>query len=192
MTDTTTQIKNSLDDAVKKFQQKYSDISPLLPTIAGLIQSAIDRNFEMGGRWSGQTTDIDIFSGGSQTWTKWSKGYNPTKKYPNATVLHLSGNLQRQIEVLPQGKSQVSITAGTPYAAAHQFGVTFTHPGGTPYIVLEDGAHFISKKKADELESEGRSVKFTGPHQITIPPRPPIVLTEDDVNEIAEVIKKYL
>ncbi|MCL5991547.1 MAG: phage virion morphogenesis protein [Bacteroidetes bacterium] len=186
------QIKNALDDAVKQLQRKFEDITPILHKIVALIQMTIERNFIQHGRWSGQTTNIDLFSGGSQTWTKWSKGYNPTKIRPYAAILSRSGVMQQQIEVLPQGKTQVSISANTPYAAAHQFGVTFTHPGGTPYIVLEDGAHFISKKKAAELEAEGRKVKYTGPHQVTIPPRPFIVLTEDDVNEIAEVIKKFI
>lgn len=185
------QIINALDDAVRKLQRKYQDLTPLLPIIAALIEQAFIKNFEMGGRWNGQTSSIDLFSGGSSKWQQWSRKYNPRKTHPNASILVRSGTYRDRTEVLPAGKTQISISNNLPYAAAHQFGVTFTHPGGTPYLVFEDGAHFISKKKAQELEAEGRKVKYTGPHQVTIPPRPPIVLTEDDVNEIAEVIKKF-
>ncbi len=188
-----TQIKNALDEAVKELQLKFEDLTPILHVIASLINEAFRKNFDLGGRWSGQTTGIDLFSGGSQQWSKWSSKYNPTLKHPNASILVRSGVMRQQIEVREEGTNQISISASTPYAAIHQFGGVINHPGRTPYIILSNHqAHFISKKKAAELEAEGRKVKVTKPHQITIPPRPFLVLSEDDVNEIAEVIKKYI
>ena len=48
--------------------------------------------------------------------------------------------------------------------AIHEFGVTFTHPGGTPYMVVGGRAVFLPK-------GDSRATGVTGPHEITIPER---------------------
>lgn len=49
--------------------------------------------------------------------------------------------------------------------AVHEFGATINHPGGTPYLIKEDGtAQFVSKEK-------GGALPKTKPHQIIIPTR---------------------
>lgn len=49
--------------------------------------------------------------------------------------------------------------------AVHEFGATINHPGGTPYIIKEDGmAQFVPKDK-------GQGLPKTKPHQIIIPTR---------------------
>lgn len=49
--------------------------------------------------------------------------------------------------------------------AAHEFGATINHPGGTPYIIKEDGtAQFVSKEKGGKLPK-------TKPHEIILPTR---------------------
>ena len=50
-------------------------------------------------------------------------------------------------------------------ATIHEFGTTFTHPGGTKYIVINGKARFVNN-------SYDGPHGITGPHQITIPPRP--------------------
>lgn len=49
--------------------------------------------------------------------------------------------------------------------AVHEFGATINHPGGTPYLIKEDGtAQFVSKDK-------GKKLPKTKPHEIVIPTR---------------------
>lgn len=49
--------------------------------------------------------------------------------------------------------------------AIHEFGATIEHPGGTPYVIGEDGlAKFVSKDAGADLPK-------TKPHQIVIPTR---------------------
>lgn len=53
-------------------------------------------------------------------------------------------------------------------AAIQEFGVTISHPGGTPYFVTSDGsAHFVKKGTAFSF-----GLPQTKPHEIVIPPRP--------------------
>lgn len=49
--------------------------------------------------------------------------------------------------------------------AVHEFGATINHPGGTPYLIKDDGtAQFVSKKNGENLPK-------TKPHQIVVPTR---------------------
>lgn len=49
-------------------------------------------------------------------------------------------------------------------AMIHEFGVTFQHPGGTPYVMIGNRAAFLHK-------GDTRATGVTQPHQITIPER---------------------
>jgi hypothetical protein len=58
---------------------------------------------------------------------------------------------------------------GTPVAyvaAIQEYGTTFTHPGGTKYIIGEDGKAVFVKNSY-----QGKVAGVTKPHQIVIPPR---------------------
>jgi phage gpG-like protein len=69
-------------------------------------------------------------------------------------------------------KMQRAVGTATKYARIHEKGGSIAHPGGTDYIVTDDGPRFLSKEKALELRTQGKWVGVTGPHQITMPPRP--------------------
>ena len=59
-------------------------------------------------------------------------------------------------------------TAGMSYArlgAIHEFGGTFMHPGGTPYMSTPEGTRFLGKEYANS------GFRLTKPHQIAIPER---------------------
>jgi hypothetical protein len=59
---------------------------------------------------------------------------------------------------------------GVPYAAAHEFGITIKHPGGTPFFIRPDGlAQFVSKRIGRSL-----GLPETRPHDIPIPERRPL------------------
>lgn len=82
------------------------------------------------------------------------------------------GGLRDSITVR-KGKMRRTVGTDLVYARIHEFGGTINHPGGTPYIVVGPGrARFISNKKAAELESQGKTIKRTRRHTITMPARP--------------------
>lgn len=186
------QINKQINDYILSLKDSIN-IKEIMPTIAALISSAIDKNFDLGGRWDGKGTDF--FSGGNKRWTTRARStlsnYSKTKRGIRPT-LKRSGTLYRQIEVLPYG-NQIKISVNSPYAAIHQYGGMIKHPGGTSYIVTGDGlAKFISNKKAKELDVKGRQIKKTKPHNIYIPPRPYLTITPEDLKEIEEILKSKL
>lgn len=185
-----------LNDILAKIQKQTGDISPIMSQIAALVESAISLNFDMGGRWDGNRANISIFSGGNQRWQDLAKStkhmYRSEWEDSSGNILdRSSGGLRHSIEVMP-GKSNITITAKKDYAAIHQFGGVINHPGGTPYVVWSGTAKFISKEKAAELEAEGKKVYYTIPHQIEIPARPYITITEDDLNDIYDLLMSHL
>lgn len=193
----TQDIQSQINKVLADLQKQAQDLSPVMEVISALVNRAIQTNFSAGGRWDGSTTDITIFSGGSKRWTglaRTTKSNYRKKNYELTPTLHRStAGLKSTIEVRPDGKAGIMVTANSPYAAIHQHGGTVRNPGGTPYIILENKrAVFISKKKASKLISDGHKVKYTKPHLITIPPRPYIVLSPEDFDDIMEIIEKYV
>lgn len=180
------------DQLFQRLRTKFSDISPVLELIAGIIDRAIDRNFDKRGRWNGSETGL--FAGGSNRWTPLAQstlaGYKQLGYELKPTLLRQK-RLKSTIEVSAEPTNSIRISANSPYARIHQEGGVIRHPGGTPYI-LTPFARFISLSKAKELESLGKKVRYTKAHNITMPPRPFIVLTEDDMRDINAVISKYI
>lgn len=189
-------MQTQINEILRNLENQFNDISPVLSRIASMINGAIMRNFQAHGRWNGNSTDINIFSGGSQKWTALAgstkRGYKK-HGFTMESTLNRSNGLKSTIEVGPNGKRSVAISANSPYAAIHQHGGTIKHPGGTPYVFGKDKLPvFISLRKAKQLEAKGRKVHYTKPHRITIPARPYIVLAPEDIEDIMLVIQKYV
>ena len=188
-------IISQLNEVFKEIQAKYKDITPIITQIAGLINIKIAQNLDQKGRWDGIGTDI--FSGGNQHWRQLSSSYktrllnrsNKSGSYDTEPTLRRTGMMKSTIEVRPNGKSGIIVTANSPYAAIHQFGGIINSPGRTPYITEGTGkAIFISNKKRIELIEKGHAVKETKPHTIRIPARPYITLTPEDLEEIIFIL----
>lgn len=75
------------------------------------------------------------------------------------------------------------------FGAVHEFGATINHPGGTPYLIKEDGtAQFVSKEKGGDLPK-------TKPHQIIIPTRSFLrmpLMSPEGKKELLNVVKSQL
>lgn len=69
-------------------------------------------------------------------------------------------------------KMQRKVGTNVEYARIQEFGGTINHPGGTHYIMTDDGPRFLRDEKALEMKLEGKFVGVTKPHPITLPPRP--------------------
>jgi hypothetical protein len=71
-------------------------------------------------------------------------------------------------------------------ATAHEFGLDIQHPGGTPYIVTDEGTRFVSKAAA-----QGKNLPVTAAHVIPIPERSFIRATVDvNAKKIAALCKR--
>ncbi len=71
------------------------------------------------------------------------------------------------------------------YARIHQYGGTINHPGGTPYIVTEQGTVFMRKDG-----NYPPQVKFTKPHSIKIPKR--LQLFESFKKEGGKILSRHI
>lgn len=144
-------ISKEINLLISKFKDEIK-LNILLSHIASLISEMINHNFDVKGRWDGNASNIDLFSGGSQKWKELSSStiseYSKSK-LGITPILYRTGNLKRNIEV-GNTNNQIYISSNAPYSIYNQFG---------------------TKK---------------------MPARPFITLTEEDLNEIYDLIKSYL
>lgn len=177
------EIIKAYSQIIDSVEKDSLDISPVMEVTAQIVANAIDLNFRAGGRWDGNKSNITPFSGGNQKWDKLKTG--------EPSTLDRTKTMRRTIEVKPQG-NQILVTSDSPYLAAHNYGVTFTHPGGTEF-------GFETKQAAERNEfrflKKGTGYAVFGktkPHEITIPPRPVITLTDEDLQDIVDIVTEFL
>ena len=156
-----------------------------------MIDRAISANFDERGRWDGNESDITIFSGGSQ---KWKALASSTKeKYQRLgwelePTLNQTKGLMSTIEVRPQGKSSIIISANSPYATIHLYGGTIN-----PTIpITSKMRNFFWAKYYESGQETWKALALTKKKElkpvIQIPARPYITLTEEDLEEIIFLI----
>jgi phage gpG-like protein len=117
--------------------------------VAILAGDEFDRNFER-----------QSFFG-----TSWAASKYVSRR--GGRLLIRSGALRRSIHYQIQG-DRITFRSNRPYASIHNEGGTIKHPGGTAYLLKEDGkAIFVSNRQA-----KGQSYKRTQAHDIEIPARP--------------------
>lgn len=181
------QIISQLNGVFRSLKSQYDDLTPVLEMVSALIDRAISTNFDERGRWDGNESDITIFSGGTQ---KWKALASSTKEKYQRLGWELEPRLNRTkglmstIEVRPQGKSSLVISANSPYAAIHQFGGTLK-----PTIPITSRMRKLFWAKFYETGQENwKALALTKKKElkpvIQIPARPYITLTEEDLEEI--------
>lgn len=174
-------IQSQIEQVVNQIKGQVSNLSPVLEVVSALVESSIVNNFDRGGNPSW----IPLAKSTIRAYTK--------KKYSLKPTLDRKGHLRDSIEVRPYGKSGIMVSANSEYAAIHQFGGVIKHPGGTAYVSVGPGqSAFISNKKAAKLESQGHNILRTRAHSITIPARPFVSLSDDDLNEIKQILQDYI
>ncbi len=175
------ELIDKMNAVYAEVQKKYSNITPLLGTIAEIIESAIDKNFSSYGRWDGSSSSVDLFSGGNSRWKPLAKstikdykrrGINPLKR-----TLDRSANMRDSVNVTPYGKDQISIKMTSPYGAAHNFGFQ-----GKVSVVQ----HLRKTKAGKEYEVKAHT------REMDVPASPFLTLTDDDIIEIIEEIESQL
>ncbi|MBE2188820.1 MAG: phage virion morphogenesis protein [Candidatus Kapabacteria bacterium] len=189
----------SFKDILKAINQRLGRLKPpidkeILTDVADIIEISIAKNFDMGGRWDGNKSDIGLFSGGTQKWAPLAdntKARYKTLGYSQEATLNRNKNLRSAIDVF--GRSgKVFISVKSPYGAIHQWGGTIDHPGGTEY-----GYKFKKDMKIGKIQflKKGRGYKVlgkTGPHKIHIPARPYLVIGDDDLYLVLDAVAKRI
>lgn len=181
------QIISQLNQTFQSLQRNFEDITPILEVISALIDRAISANFDERGRWDSNESDISIFSGGSQKWK--ALATSTKEKYQRLSwelepTLNRSKGLMSTIEVRPQGKSSIVISANSPYAAIHQFGGILK-----PTIPISlKMRKFFWAKFYETGQENWKALALTKKKElkpvIQIPARPYITLTAEDLEEI--------
>jgi phage gpG-like protein len=175
------QLIDRMNSVYSSVQEQYSDLTPLLDTIAEIIEQAIDQNFSNYGRWNGNSSSVDLFSGGNSRWKPLAtstikvykrRGINPLKR-----TLDRTANMRDSINVTPHGNSQISIRMASPYGAAHNFGFK-----GKVSVVQ----HLRKNKSGKEYEVKAHT------REMNVPASPFLTLTDDDIIEIIEFIESQL
>lgn len=189
------QIITQLNSVFRTLKNQYDDLTPVLEMVSALIDRAISVNFDERGRWDGNESDITIFSGGSQKWK--ALATSTKEKYQRLgwelePTLNRTKGLMSSIEVRPQGKSSIVISANSPYAAIHKFGGTLKP---TIPISLKMRKFFWAKFYETGIES-WKGLALTKKKElkpvIQIPARPFITLTEEDMEEILGLLSNRL
>lgn len=161
----------------------------MAPLIVDVFDSSIQGNFDTGGRWDGNTASITPFSSGSQAWAETLSPPNGESSY---TPLTGEGELRRSVTVEYQGGSSFVAGSNKEYASIHQYGGVINHPGGVPYINIgPDKVAYLNPSGVNKAKNRGRTIKYTEPSTIYIPPRPYLVLSEDDAELIIDLIREY-
>lgn len=84
-----------------------------------------------------------------------------------------TARLKNSIASVKTGKAmQREVGTNVGYARIHEKGGAINHPGGTHFIMTNDGPRFVSDEKALAMKQQGKFVGVTKAHQITMPPRP--------------------
>ncbi len=186
------EIIDNLNHTFREIRKQYDDLSPVLEMVSALIDRAITANFDSRGRWDGDESNIGLFSGGSQ---KWKALAGSTKSdyekygYELQPTLNRTKGLMSSIEVRPQGKSSVIISANAPYAAIHNYGgivkpsITIT-PRMRNFFWYKFYETGLVSWKAMALTKKKKLKPV-----IEIPARPFITLTEEDLEEIISILK---
>lgn len=196
-------IYNEIEKHIKKLAQEYNNLSPIMPQIVAIINNDIQRNLDAGGRWNGDTTNIDIFSSGTVKWQDLAKS---TKKnyerlgYELSPTLYRTGRLLQQTEVTSKG-NKIYIVSNMPYARIHQQGGWVNVPAHTRSIKFKTSKIKISDKKVKKTLFAKKNAKGSNisskeikvqSYKFYIPPRPFIVIQLSSMKRIKDLIKDYL
>lgn len=175
------ELIDQMNSVFADIQNRVTNLTPVLDTIAEIIEQSIDKNFNEYGRWDGNSNTVDLFSGGNNRWKNLSpstikdykrRGINPLKR-----TLDRSAAMRDSINVTPYGNSQIAIRMSSPYGAAHNFGFKGT---------VNVKSHLRKRKNGKEYEVKAHT------REMNVPASPFLTLTEDDIQEIIEFIESQL
>ncbi|HQG29583.1 MAG TPA: phage virion morphogenesis protein [Candidatus Ozemobacteraceae bacterium] len=108
-------------DLLKRLQKRLSNLRAPMDSIGQLILNSVERNFEVGGRYSGTSGDV---MGGMIKWDRLAPS-TVKRRYREGSwpgkILQISGRLAASIHA-KASRDSVIVGTNAEYAAIHQFG----------------------------------------------------------------------
>ncbi|WP_140918357.1 phage virion morphogenesis protein [Limnobaculum xujianqingii] len=158
------ELENQLTALVDKIQHR----EPLMRDIAGIMADAVEENFAQEGRpkWLGIKRD--------------------------GKVLQDKGRLAASNTAFSDNDNAV-VGTNSKYAAIHHFGGVIKKKARTQSLYFKQnkdgsvGRRFVRKSKSNFSQTAN-----IGAHQVTMPARPFLTLSNDDINEIEHAVSEYL
>jgi len=153
-----------VNKALADLTARMRNLQPVMREIGEIVRTSVERNFAASGR------------------PKWSE--SARIKREGGQTLSLTGRLRRSFArpgAVQAGSDRVAVGTNVVYAAIHQ-------SGGTT------GAHIIKPKKAKALFWPGarHPVKSVNHPGSVTPPRPFLMVQNEDWTEVKNVINHYL
>lgn len=173
-----------------------ADLHPTLDEIGAAMLTSTQTRFETETAPSGQR------------WKPLAKSTIDARKRQGAavfTILRLSARLYSSL-TFAVGDDEVEIGTNLAYAPPHQFGATIHHYARSQQASFryadegaytkKDGSRVGSKLRFASKRARGTDI-FTKPitigeHAVTIPARPYLGLSDDDVKTITEIAERHL
>lgn len=193
-----------IKDLLKRLQKRLLNLRAPMDSIGQLILTSVEKNFDVGGRYSGASGDV---MGGMVKWDRLSPS-TVKRRYRERTwpgkILQVSGRLAASIHA-KASKDSVIVDTNTEYAAMHQFGGTIQMKGKSGKLRLRTTAkgellrqgkegilrHLAVFAKADHKRAVEREYT-TKDYKVTIPARPFLVVQREDLTEIRATILNHL
>ena len=195
-------FKSEIEKLILQLKKKSEHFSQaVLTELCAHINNAIVMNFGAMGRWDGNTSKIDLFSGGEMQWSPLApstlKAYQKKGWDTRRTLYRSSGNsMMKTTKAQPAGTNKIMIVSNKPYSAIQNYG------GDIHISAHESSAKWKTKKLASGKFSyrfakskSKRSIerKFkVGAYNIRIPASPFITLTKSDIDLMVADISRYL
>jgi len=172
--------------ALERARKRLADLRPLLREIAGRLHDAVEENFRLEGRRGGRPRWEELRPATQRAREK--AGHWPGR------ILQRRGQLAASVE---PGWSRDKAWVGTNlrYAAIHQFGGTIEKKARTQVLAYDEGARrFLSRRRARRKTKGFTAVRFAaiGAHTVTMPARPYLSMTPEDLADVAAIARRYL
>lgn len=151
----------------------FEDLRPIMPEIAEIIDSSVQENFMVGGRFG----NANEMGGGTNRWN-----VSQRARRQHGQTLVDTGRMRASFQVTITDDG-IAIGSNVRYAAAQHYGVDIDHPGGTPFAMIGGIPTFLKK---DGNYPPG--TRFTKAHKIPLEARPWAVVQNEDLEDINEVV----
>ncbi|MGL5799269.1 MAG: phage virion morphogenesis protein [Plesiomonas sp.] len=148
---------------------------PLMREIAATMAEAVEDNFNSEGR---------------PAWAGWSPAY--AKRRAGGKILQRSGRLASSIVQLSDNDS-ASVGTNVKYARIHQEGGEITRKARRQTLHFKQntktgqvGQRFVKKSKSNFAQTVS-----VGVYRMTMPARPFLSLTDQDIDQLEETVSAY-
>lgn len=165
------QFERGIAELLDKLERR----EPLMREIAAAMAEAVEDNFNSEGR---------------PAWAGWSPAY--AKRRAGGKILQRSGRLASSIVQLSDNDS-ASVGTNVKYARIHQEGGEITRKARQQTLHFRQnaktgqvGQRFVKKSKSNFAQTVS-----VGAYRMTMPARPFLSLTDQDLDQIEETVSAY-